>query len=66
MYKHFIVIADSYKKGSRIAYKETSLSTDRSLLTKITNISDTLKSNNITSYSTHLIDTEGSSWPVNY
>ncbi|WP_338232675.1 Panacea domain-containing protein [Companilactobacillus muriivasis] len=62
MYKHFIVIADSYKKGSRIAYKETSLSTDRGLLIKITNISDTLKNNNITSYSTHLIDTEGSSW----
>ena len=62
MYKHFIIISDSYQKGSRIGYKETEISTDRSLLHKILEIKDNLKENDIASYSTHLIETDKPSW----
>ncbi|MCS6105693.1 hypothetical protein, partial [Clostridium botulinum] len=62
MYKHFIIISDSYQKGSRIGYKETEISTNRSLLHKILEVKDILKENNITSYSTHLIETDKPSW----
>jgi len=62
MYKHFIVIADSYQMGSRIGYKETTLRTDRGLIKTVTNITDILKANDVTSYSTHLIDTDEDNW----